>query len=197
MSQAVERAASGAGSRGVRRDDSLAPREHRNGPAGEPDRPLAPGELVRLFGTFQPRLEQLVRGSVRAAGPLIEDACQVAWMGLIHHRERIGADSAPGWLVTTAIHAARRLARAEGREDSLELALERAPDMPCTDPGPEEVVWRRQQVLGLQLLPARQQRLVWLRALGLSVDEVASHERCTRRTVRRQLERARRTLRAA
>ncbi len=161
--------------------------------------PLDPGDLVRLFGTFQSRLEQIVRGSVCAPGPLIEDACQIAWTGLIRHRQRIGAASAPGWLVTTAIHAALRLAREEEREDSLELTLERSPEPTRTGPGPdpEELVWRRQEVLRLRLLPLRQQRLVWLRALGLSVDEVAAHERCTSRTVRRQLERARRMLRAA
>jgi RNA polymerase sigma factor (sigma-70 family) len=163
-----------------------------------PARPLDPGGLVRLFGGFQRHLEQIVRGSVPAAEALVEDACQVAWMELINNRERVAAENAPGWLVTTAIHAALRLYRQEGREDSLELTLERTPGAAgrVIGPDPEEVAWRRQQVLRLRLLSVRQQRLVWLRALGLSIDEMASHEHCTTRTVRRQLERARRTLRA-
>jgi RNA polymerase sigma factor (sigma-70 family) len=160
-------------------------------------RPLTSSDLVELFGSFQHHLELIVRGTVRAPAPVIEDACQAAWLRLIRDREHIAFQSAPGWLVTTAIHAARRMIRHEDREESLELALEHSPQESFQlRPGPEEVVWRRQRVFGLRSLSVRQQRLVWLRALGLSYDEMARHEGCTNRTVRRQLERARQALRA-
>ena len=46
-------------------------------------------------------------------------------------------------------------------------------------------------------LAVRPQRFVWLQALGLTYTEMAAHERCTPRTVDRQLSRARRELQAA
>jgi RNA polymerase sigma factor (sigma-70 family) len=160
---------------------------------------MDPADVVGLFVSFQRRLEQIVRGSVRAPGPLIEDACQTAWLELISHRERIDVSGAPAWLVTTATHAAMRLAREEHQEDSLELTLESSPQPTSVDldADPQEVVWCRQRVDLVTSLPVRQQRLLWLWAFGLTLDELALHEHCTRRTVRRQLERARRTLRAA
>jgi DNA-directed RNA polymerase specialized sigma24 family protein len=48
----------------------------------------------------------------------------------------------------------------------------------------------------LRALPIRQQRLLWLHALGLTYTEMAAHEGCTRRTVERQLLRAKRGVRA-
>ena len=45
-------------------------------------------------------------------------------------------------------------------------------------------------------LAIRSQRFVWLHALGLSYTEMAAHERCTTRTVERQLVHARRKLEA-
>jgi RNA polymerase sigma factor (sigma-70 family) len=121
---------------------------------------------------------------------VVEDACQVAWTALICRSERVDPERASGWLVRTAIREALRLMRIADREDSLVRELE----VP-TDLGPEELAWRRAQVQSLRLLSVRQQRLVWLRALGLSYEEMASYERCTKRTVHRQLERARRRLR--
>jgi DNA-directed RNA polymerase specialized sigma24 family protein len=159
---------------------------------------MTPTDVVRLYVAFQQRLELMVRGGVRAPRPVIEDACQMAWVALIGCRERIDLSSAPGWLVQTAVHEALRLMRVEDREDSLDHELEEHPELPClgVDPGPEHRAMGRQRVEGLTVLPVRQQRLVWLRALGLSLEEMASYERCTSRTVRRQLERAGRALRA-
>ena len=158
---------------------------------------MTPSELVELYGSFQRRLEQLVRGGVQAQNAVVEDACQVAWAELIRYRQRVALQSAPSWLVRTAIHEALRLVQAEDREDSLELALQELPEVSLSqvDPGPEDHVWQRERVESLRLLSARQQRLVWLRALGLTYEEMASHEHCTSRTVHRQLERAQRAMR--
>jgi DNA-directed RNA polymerase specialized sigma24 family protein len=154
-------------------------------------------DVVQMYSAFAHRLELMVRGAVRAPRVVIEDACQVAWVALIACRARLDPSRAPGWLVQTAVHEALRLMQVEEEEDSLEHELEdRAETCLGTDPGPEHFVLEWQRVSGVTVLPVRQQRLVWLRALGLSYEEMASHEHCTDRTVRRQLERAGRALRS-
>jgi DNA-directed RNA polymerase specialized sigma24 family protein len=86
----------------------------------------------------------------------------------------------------------------DAREPSLERAFDENPRglRSTADTGLEEQVWRRDQVRRLRLLSVRQQRLVWLRALGFSYGEMARYERASTRTIHRQLERARERLRA-
>jgi DNA-directed RNA polymerase specialized sigma24 family protein len=64
-------------------------------------------------------------------------------------------------------------------------------------PAPEELrePWRRLEELGC--LPERQRRALWLHAAGFSYEEIATHERCSTRTVERQLARANHAVRAA
>jgi RNA polymerase sigma factor (sigma-70 family) len=154
-------------------------------------------DVIRLYSTFNRQLAQIVRCGLGVPERVIEDACQVAWTGLIGQGQGVDRRSAGAWLVRTALREALRLARLEDREPSLEQALEdRAPHLRlASDSGPEELISRREQVCSVRLLSARQQRLVWLHALGFSCEEMASYEQCTSRTVRRQLERARRRLR--
>jgi len=59
----------------------------------------------------------------------------------------------------------------------------------------DELFERQERIREVRCLPERQQRVVWLHALGLSYTEMAAHEGCTRRTVDRQLLRARRAIR--
>jgi DNA-directed RNA polymerase specialized sigma24 family protein len=155
-------------------------------------------ELASLYVQFAGRLARIVGGCFDASDAVIEDACQAAWTRLIEHRRRMILGTAPGWLIRTALHEARRLSLLEARDDSLELELGedpgQAPGLPA--PGSDELVARRERLRSVGALPTRQQRLVWLLALGLSYDEMAWHEQCTSRTVHRQLERARRRLRA-
>ncbi len=161
-----------------------------------PDAPISPSDVIRLYGAFNRQLTQIVRATTRGPRPVIEDACQVAWTGLICPGQRVEQRSARAWLIRTAIREALRLMRLEDREASLERALEEQLHLqPSTDAGLEEVAFRREQVHGVRLLSVRQQRLVWLRALGFSYEEMAAYENCTNRTIRRQLERAQRRLR--
>ncbi len=154
------------------------------------------GELYRLLAT---RLERIVRRDVRAPDAVIEDACQFAWSGLVKHHERVRRDAALSWLATTAIREALRLLRRDGRDLSLEAAIEVAGDAlgQANLPGPEELLDQLERRERIAALPVRQQRLLWLQGLGLSYDEMAAHERCTTRTVERQLLRAKGRLRAA
>ncbi len=160
---------------------------------------LGAGDIGELYGAFAGRLEQIVRLDVRASDAVIEDACQVAWCRLLRHGDRVHRETVVAWLARTAIHEAFRSLRRDRREESLEgtiedgghgLAFSREPATP------QEILEQREQLRQIDALPVRQQRLVWLHAFGLTYAEIATHEHCTRRTVERQLLRARQTIRA-
>jgi RNA polymerase sigma factor (sigma-70 family) len=154
------------------------------------------GELYELLAT---RLERIVRHDVRASDAVIEDACQFAWSRFLHHREDVRREAALSWLATTAVREALKLVRLDDREPSLEAAIEiaRDPVLRAGVPGPDELLEQVDRLQMVGLLPVRQQRLMWLQGLGLSYEEMAAHEGCTRRTVERQLLRARETIRLA
>jgi RNA polymerase sigma factor (sigma-70 family) len=141
-----------------------------------------------------------VRAAVRdAPGPVVEDACQFAWDRLVHHRVRIRRETALAWLARIATREARRLHEREERFVSLDAALERAGDAAVIgeSPAPDEVTERRERLRSVRNLPERQQRLLWLHALGVDYVEMAAQTGCTTRTIDRQLWRARRALREA
>ncbi len=160
-------------------------------------------EAFRLLG---PRLEQIVRLNLSASDAVVEEACQAAWGRLLDHHDHVRTDSALSWLATTAVREALKLLRLERRQLSLEEAIERGregalglgllPRAAAPAPGPEALVERRERLAALSVLPRRQQRLLWLRGLGLSYAEIARHTGDSTRTVERQLLQARRRLRA-
>jgi RNA polymerase sigma factor (sigma-70 family) len=156
------------------------------------------GDVGLLYVLLAKRLEQIVRADVRAPDVVIEDACQFAWSRLIHHRHRVHREKVMSWLVRTAVHEAFKLLRRDHRELSLEVASEEAvwPAMLST-PAPHGLVESRERLGQICWLPERQQRVLWLNALGLSYAEIATRERCTVRTVERQLLQARHRIRQA
>ena len=158
----------------------------------------AAARLDRLYRAYATRLTGLVRLDPRVCGAVVDDACQTAWVKLALHRECVLDEHALSWLATTALRDARRLTARNARNVSLEQCLEESVGIP---PGPEEqepyeVVSARLRVEELRRLPRRQQRLVWLRALGCNAEEMAALSGSTGRTVHRQLHRADRRLRA-
>jgi RNA polymerase sigma factor (sigma-70 family) len=148
------------------------------------------GDVGELYGLLARRLEQIVRLDVRAPDAVIEDACQFAWSRLLHHRHRVHRETVMSWLVRTAVHEAFKLLRRDRRELSLEAAAEAA-----MLASPVQLIEYRERLAELGRLPERQQRAVWLHALGLNYAEIAGHEGCTTRTVERQLLRARQAIR--
>ena len=89
--------------------------------------------------------------------------------------------------------------RRRGRDLSLEALVEDAGDVgePSAVATPallEELVEQRARLESIRILPERQQRLVWLQGLGLSYAEMAGETGDSRRTVERQLLRAKQTL---
>ena len=156
----------------------------------------AANHLDRLYLEFASSLEHIVRGGVRASDVVIEDACQAAWTRLVHHRHRISEQAARGWLTRTAVREAFRLRRLEVREPPLPADEEHPPlaFLHRAAPDPQQLLEQRQRLESVGRLPYRQQRVVWLGALGASREEIAWHEHATSRTVRRQLGRARHKL---
>ena len=152
----------------------------------------AVGEVEELYRLLAPRLREIVRSKVRAPEPLVEDACQIAWSRLIRRADDVRRETALYWLATTAVREAYKLSRRDRREVSLDAALEETGELPVAsiEPGPAEVAEMRDRLATLGGLPERQQRLMWMHAAGLTYVEMAERTGDTRRTVERQLLRA-------
>jgi RNA polymerase sigma factor (sigma-70 family) len=162
-------------------------------------------DVARLYVEEAVRVRRIVRMSVSASPAVIEDACQVAWSRLLIHRARLRRESARAWLVRVAVREVIRSIQRERRERSLEALLEPgvrraahgAADAGMTLPTPpliEDLVEQKNRLESIQVLPERQRRLLWLQGLGLSYREMAGETGMSRRTVERQLIRARSTL---
>jgi DNA-directed RNA polymerase specialized sigma24 family protein len=100
-------------------------------------------------------------------------------------------------LVTTATREAVHLTRHSARELSLDELCSRHREWAPLPQSPEEIVELRARLAEIRSLPERQQRLVWLQGLGFSYTEIAGQTGDSRRTVERQLMRAKRALRSA
>jgi RNA polymerase sigma factor (sigma-70 family) len=150
-----------------------------------------PLDIANLYRALGRRLERIV-GSGVPAPDVVDDACQFAWTQLVSRRDRVSHESALTWLTTTAVREAFRLIQRSERELSRDALLEALGECALFGmaTGADEWFETRGRLLGLAGLPARQQRLLWLRAMGFSYAEMAAHEGCTRRTVERQLLRA-------
>lgn len=153
-------------------------------------------KIAGLYRELAKPLETVVRRSVVSCDAVVEDACQFAWGRLVDHPEQVCEETALAWLAQTAIREAYKLSRRGAREPSLEAALAQGIDPVARGPGPCELLAQRELLERVGQLSRRPQRFVWLHAFGLSHEEMATHEHCTRRTVERQLARARRELKS-
>lgn len=149
------------------------------------------------FAELAPRLQRIVARNVRAPEPLIEDACQIAWSRWVTHRDRVAPGSVLGWLTTTATREALRLLRSESRH----VPFSEQPgsggqiiNLPVRAPSLEQVVELRERLAEVRRLPVRQQTALWMQGLGYDYREIAAQTGATRRTVERNLLRARRGL---
>ena len=147
-------------------------------------------DVADLYVSLAPALVRIVRAGVYAPEDVIEDACQFAWGRLVCHRHRVRRDTTLQWLSKTAVREALRIGRVTARELPLE-DVERGSQEPC------DLIEARDRLACVASLPVRQQRVIWMHAAGLSYAEIAAREGCTRRTVERQLLRARHRVRAA
>src|SRR3984885_9224795 len=124
-------------------------------------------DVGELYGLLAKRLEQIVRLDVHAPDVVVEDACQFAWSRLVHHRHRIQRDTVMSWLARTAVHEALKLLHRDDRELSLDDPLEPAAAAIATScPTVEALAESRERLSEVRRLPERQQRVLWLHALG-------------------------------
>jgi RNA polymerase sigma factor (sigma-70 family) len=154
-------------------------------------------ELSDLFRRCGSQLSRLIGRVVEAPPALVEDACQTAWIRLAV-QPGVPREQSFSWLTTTALREARRLATQAAREVSLESLDSGDGHITRAEvcEGPHESVVEQLRVQAVRRLTPRQQRVVWLQALGCSYDEIATLTGCSHRTVHRQLVRARARLRA-
>ena len=136
---------------------------------------------------------------VRAPDPVIEDACQFAWSRLVHHGDRVHRDTTLPWLVKTARHEAFKLIRREGRELSLDAALDASGDAPrCARarPDPTSCSPRASGSLRSAVCRIASSACCGYRDLASTTQRWRAERGDTTRTVERQLLRAKQAVRA-
>lgn len=154
-------------------------------------------DLSAAFTHLAPRLQRAVSRNVRGPESLIEEACQIAWSRWLVRQDDIAPGSMLGWLITTATREALHLLRQQARHVSLEARSEhegQVVELPARTPGPEQVAEFHDRLAEVRRLPERQQTVVWMQGFGYQYREIAARTGTTRRSVERQLLRARRTL---
>ncbi len=149
-----------------------------------------------LYAELQPRLWRILVSNLRMPDDVIEDACQVAWSSFLLHRQSISLGHELGWLSTSATREALRIRRAGTELVPLEQRGEPVllDDHRASTAEPDRALEIREKLAEIRALPIRQQRIVWLQGLGYEYAEIAAVTGESRRTVERQLIRARRHL---
>ncbi|HEX3801827.1 MAG TPA: sigma-70 family RNA polymerase sigma factor [Solirubrobacteraceae bacterium] len=148
-----------------------------------------------LYSELQPQLVRILATNLQAPEWVIDDACQTAWGSLLIHREAVEPGSELGWLSTTATRSALRVLRRDRRAAPLEVAEPiRLDGYRTSEPGPERQLELRERLAEIRRLPIRQQRIVLLQGMGYDYVEIAAVTGDSRRTVARQLTRARQRL---
>ncbi|MCL2418074.1 MAG: RNA polymerase sigma factor [Conexibacteraceae bacterium] len=149
-----------------------------------------------LYAELAPQLVRIVATNLRAPDSVIDDACQSAWGALLVSRATVAPGSELRWLSTSATRVALRILRSQQRAVSLDdvSALVRLDDHRPAEPGPERRLELRERLAEVRQLPVRQQRIVLLSGMGYDHVEIAAVTGDSRRTVHRQLNRARQRL---
>ena len=148
------------------------------------------GDEARLYEQYASRLERIVGSQVNSSDVVIEEACAAAWLILLRSQPR--RESAWSWLKVVAIREAWRLDRQQRRT----LPLEVLDAAPTTDGGIHQHAEFHAELARLERdLGERKRRILMLSAIGFTYDEIAEITGDSRRTVERQLFRARRLAR--
>jgi RNA polymerase sigma factor (sigma-70 family) len=154
-------------------------------------------DVEAIYAATAPRVAALVARNITADASVIEEACQMAWSRLLDHRDQVTPASALGWLTTTAMREALRAVRVQARNVSLDVrdSEGQVVAFPARAPGPERLIEMREQLAEIHQLSERQQRMLWMQGFGYGYEEIAGRTGDSRRTVERQLLRAKRNLR--
>src|SRR5215211_4024040 len=112
------------------------------------------GDESELYLLHHERLVRAVARVVNAPAALVEDACQTAWLVLLHRQPDRGP-TLFGWLRTVAMREAYRLSREERRHARLEDLAEGAQWEALVGEGPslEDAVEARRALAVLAALP--------------------------------------------
>jgi RNA polymerase sigma factor (sigma-70 family) len=154
-------------------------------------RPPLRGDETDLFRRHHRRLLALVARDVPSRPQVIEDACAYAWLELVARQP--DRTNIMGWLRIVARREAIRLGVYDRRlaGESAERVDERGAERRSAGEDAREALGH------LAALPARKRAVLTLRLSGYSHAEIAGELRMTRRTVERQLVRARAAVRCA
>ena len=152
-------------------------------------------DIAAYFAANATALERTVARHVVATPTFVEDACSIAWSKLLRRPDvHLGSDGF-WWLYRVAVREVWRLTQEARRERSLDTTDEIS-RMACRD-DVAATAERRHTLRSLDDLPERQARLLFLHGCGFTYAEIARLTGATRRTVDRQLRRARERLRDA
>lgn len=163
-------------------------------------------QIASLYAQHAATIVRLVAARAWMQPASIEDACQTAWARLCAHPEvdPAGAESTIAWLVVSATREVWKLGRNRATPagamigETLDVGeLAEPADSEPSDPLELAIEHdahrqRRQLLLGLS---ARERQFLGLQAAGLSYEEISQSTGASRRTVERQILRARRKLR--
>jgi RNA polymerase sigma factor (sigma-70 family) len=154
------------------------------------------GDESALFERYAKRLVRAVRHELRVPEDIAEEACAIAWVQLLRTQPERHAIFA--WLRVVATREVIRLMRAQRRDASL--------DENQADTGPacqdrrvdlELTVEAREALERIGALTARQIRIFSLHVAGLTYEEISAATGHSRRSVERNVMRARARLRQA
>jgi RNA polymerase sigma factor (sigma-70 family) len=163
-----------------------------------PTPPSSPSaiDVAQLYPLLNRKLARIVISEITAPDQLVEEACQIAWSRLLLHAHRIEPIAVLSWLANTAKHETVRLLVRRQRDLSLDELLDAGAELELPQtPSLEELFGQRERIRAAWHLNTRQRRALWLRAAGLSHDEIAAVTGDSRRTVERHLQRARHSVR--
>ena len=154
-------------------------------------------KLETIYPQLAPQLEKVVVSNLSLSDAVLEEACQVAWGQLALRRSTVAPGHELPWLATTAMRVALRLLRSARDDVSLddEEEHDHLVEIGAVDPGPESRLEARARLAAVQQLPVRQRRMVLMHGFGYGYEEIAERTGDSRRTVERQLSRARQHLR--
>lgn len=158
-----------------------ATEERHRGTASQP---------AALFARYDRKLRARVRSIVTTSEANIEDACMYAWLALLRHE--LDEISEPySWLTTLAIREAVKLERADRRTRPLVPDEYGAQERPGEELAAYDLLVHAASIIQEAGLTARQLQMISLQLWGLSYEQIAAHTGDSRRTVERQILRAR------
>lgn len=151
--------------------------------------------VSELFARYHDVIRKHVQGVVSTSAENVEDACMFAWTKFLSF-EHDQIKDACSWLATVAIHEAFKLDRRARRTS--QLVTEQGEVVDVADPYDELQLARlladAGDVVTAAGLSARQAQILGLQVAGFSYEEISAQTGDSRRTIERQILRARHKL---